>query len=182
VTDSTGHPTDAKGLQLDASPQLTSAARDGQSVVSFATYPEAQEAVDRLSDAGFPVEHVDIVGSDLRLVEHVTGRVTRGRAAMYGAGIGAWWGLFFGLLVGLFTTGPEWVGLVLGGLLIGAVFGALFGFFAQWATQGQRDFASTSGLVAGRYDLVVAKEHGDRARELLAGSPGGSGAHAETPS
>jgi Heat induced stress protein YflT domain len=155
---------------MDATPQLTSAVRDGQSVASFATYPEAQGAVDRLSDAEFPVENVDIVGSDLRLVEHVTGRLTSGRAAMYGAGIGAWWGLLFGLLVGLFTTGPEWVGLVLGGLLIGAVFGALFGFFAQWATQGQRDFASTSGLVAGRYDVVVANEHAERARQLLAGN------------
>jgi hypothetical protein len=74
---------------MDATPEISSAARGGQSVTSYATYPEAQEAVDRLADAGFPVENVDIVGSDLRLVEHVTGRLTRGRAAMYGAGIGA---------------------------------------------------------------------------------------------
>src|SRR5262245_9751507 len=154
---------------MHATPEVTSAARGGQSVASYPTYPEAQAAVDRLSDAGFPVENIDIIGSDLRLVEHVTGRLTRGRAAMYGAGIGAWWGLFFGLLVGLFTTGPEWVGLVLGGLLIGAVFGALFGFFAQWATGGRRDFSSTSGLVAGRYELIVQDEHAERAKQLLAG-------------
>ena len=154
---------------MPASPGLTSAARDGQSVASYPTYPEAQEAVDRLSDAEFPVENVDIVGSDLRLVEHVTGRLTSGRAAMYGAGLGAWWGLLFGLLVGLFTTGPEWIGLVLGGLLIGAVFGALFGFFAQYATGGRRDFSSTSGLVAARYDVMVANEHADRARQLIGG-------------
>jgi hypothetical protein len=154
---------------MHATPEITSPARDGQSVASFPTYPEAQGAVDRLSDGGFPVENVDIVGSDLRLVEHVTGRLTRGRAAMYGAGIGAWYGLFFGLLVGLFTTGPEWAGLVVGGLLIGAVFGASFGFFAHYATGGRRDFSSTSGLVASRYDLMVASEHADRARELLAG-------------
>jgi hypothetical protein len=154
---------------LDATPQTTSAVRDGQTVASFATYPEAQGAVDRLSDAGFPVESVDIVGSDLRLVEHVTGRLTAGRAAMYGAGIGAWWGLFFGLLVGLFTTGPEWVGLVLGGLAIGAIFGASLGFFTQWATQGRRDFSSTSGLVAGRYDVLVENEHAERGRQLLSG-------------
>jgi len=147
----------------------TEPARDGDTVASFSTYAEAQKAVDRLSDSGFAVESVDIVGTDLRLVEHVTGRLTNGRAAMYGAGIGAWYGGFFGLLVGLFTTGPEWVGLVLGGLLIGAIFGASFGFFAHWATQGQRDFSSTSGLVAGRYDVVVEKEQADRAKQLLAG-------------
>jgi len=148
----------------------TSPARDGQTVGTYATYPEAQKAVDRLSDSGFPVESVDIVGTDLRLVEHVTGRITTGRAAMYGAGIGAWYGAFFGLLVGLFTTGPEWVGLLLGGALIGAVFGASFGFFAHWTTRGQRDFASTSGLVAARYDVMVENEHAERAKQLLSGS------------
>jgi hypothetical protein len=48
--------------------------------------------------------------------------------------------------------GPEWLGLVLGGAAIGAVWGAIFGFFAHWATQGQRDFASARGLVAEHYD------------------------------
>jgi hypothetical protein len=156
---------------MEASTGITSAPSNARSVASYDTYPEAQQAVDRLSDAGFPVEHVDIVGSDLRLVEHVTGRVTTGRAAMYGAGIGAWYGLFFGLLVGLFTTGPEWVGLVIGGLVIGAIFGASFGFFAHWATQGQRDFSSRSGLVAARYDVLVANEQADRAEQVLAGKP-----------
>jgi hypothetical protein len=157
---------------MEATAQTTPP-RDGQSVASYATYAEAQEAVDRLSDAGFPVENVDIVGSDLRLVEHVTGRLTTGRAALYGAGIGAWYGLFFGLLVGLFTTGPEWVGLVIGGLVIGAIFGASFGFFAHWATQGQRDFSSTSGLVAARYDVIVSDGDVERARQLLSGAASG---------
>jgi hypothetical protein len=56
---------------------------------------------------------------------------------------------------------------VLGGLVIGAIWGALFGFFAHWTTGGRRDFSSTSGLVAGRYDLMVADEQVGRARELL---------------
>jgi hypothetical protein len=145
----------------------TDSALDGQTVASYPTYPEAQAAVDRLSDAGFPVESVAVVGSDLRLVERVTGRLTRGRAAWAGVGIGATWGLFFGLLVGLFSSGAEWVGLVLGGLVIGAFWGALFGFFAHWTTGGRRDFSSTSGLVAARYDLMVVDEQAGRARELL---------------
>jgi len=103
----------------------------GKSVANYTSNGEAQKAVDYLSDQGFPVEQVDIVGSDLRIVEQVTGRLTTGRAAMIGAGTGAWWGLFIGLLVGLSTTGPEWLGLILGGLLIGAVRGAVFGCFAQ---------------------------------------------------
>jgi hypothetical protein len=145
--------------------------RADRPVASYASYEQAQHAVDHLSDNGFPVENADIVGSDLRLVEHITGRLTTGRAALAGAGTGAWFGLFFGLLVGLFTTGPTWLGLLLGGLLIGAAWGAIFGFFAQWATGGRRDFSSERGIVAGRYDVVVADEHADRAHALLAQLP-----------
>jgi hypothetical protein len=138
-----------------------------QTVASYATYAEAQQAVDSLSDRGFPVGGAEIIGHDVRLVERVTGRLTNARAAAAGAASGAWFGLFIGLLVGLFTTGPEWLGLVLGGLLIGALWGALFGFFAHWMTQGQRDFTSVSDLVAGHYELTVPDDQAERARELL---------------
>jgi hypothetical protein len=158
------------------SPQGTELGIDGRSsagqqlVATYATYDEAQRAVDRLSDAGFPVQYVDIVGRDLSLVENVTGRLTTGRAAAAGAASGAWFGLFIGLLVGLFTTGPEWLGLVLGGLLIGAVWGAAFGFLAHYSTRGQRDFASTRGLTASRYELMVADAQVAKARESLGGA------------
>jgi len=143
---------------------------DKEVIASYATYAEAQRAVDALSDAGFPVESVDIVGHDVRLVERVTGRLTNARAAGAGAASGAWFGLFIGLLVGLFTSGPEWIGLMFGGLLIGAIWGAAFGFVAHWLTRGQRDFSSVSSLVAGRYDVRAPRTEAQRARELL-GSP-----------
>jgi hypothetical protein len=38
-------------------------------VASFATYTEAQRAVDYLSDQRFPVEHVAIIAEGLRFVE-----------------------------------------------------------------------------------------------------------------
>jgi hypothetical protein len=50
-------------------------------VAKFGDYESAQRAVDRLSDDGFPVEKLDIVGSGLRLVERVTGRLTSGAFA-----------------------------------------------------------------------------------------------------
>jgi hypothetical protein len=140
----------------------------GEVVATYDTYAAAERAVDRLSDSGFPVEHAEIVGRDLSLVEQVTGRLTPARAAAAGAGTGAYLGLFIGLLVGLFTTGPEWIGLIIGGLVIGAVWGGVFGFVAQWATRGRRDFSSASGIVAGRYDVTVSAEFVDRARQLLA--------------
>ena len=142
---------------------------DGRQVVgTYTEYGAAQQAVDRLSDAEFPIASVEIVGHDLSLVELVTGRWTTARATVAGAGTGAWFGLFIGLLVGLFTTGPVWAGLVLGGLLIGALWGAAFGFFAHWATHGQRDFASAHTLIAERYEVLVLDAHAQRARLLLA--------------
>jgi len=138
-----------------------------QSLATFTEYVEAQRLVDRLSDQGFPVEHVSIVGTDLRLVEAVTGRMTKGRAAAAGAASGAWFGLFLGLIVGLFTADPTWLGLILGGILLGALWGAVFGYFAHAATGGQRDFSSQQSLVAGRYDVLVSAEHLDSARRLM---------------
>jgi hypothetical protein len=101
-------------------PRLDPVSMAWNTVASYPSYEEAQAAVDRLSDERFPVENLDIVGSGLRLVERVTGRLTNARAAAAGAASGAWFGLFIGLLVGLFTRGPAWIGLIIGGLLIGA--------------------------------------------------------------
>ncbi len=75
----------------------------GQVVGTYDTYVEAQRAVDFLSDKQFPVENVSIVGSDLKMVENVSGRLTRGRAALAGAASGAWFGLFVGVLLSLFA-------------------------------------------------------------------------------
>lgn len=51
------------------------------------SHREAERLVDTLSDAGFPVEHSRTVGHDLRSVEHVTGRLTSGRAALGGEAV-----------------------------------------------------------------------------------------------
>src|SRR5262249_7592261 len=76
-------------------------------VARFDDYESAQRAVDRLSDDGFPVEKLDIVGSGLRLVERVTGRLTNARAAGAGALSGMGGGLLFGILLGVFTSGDS---------------------------------------------------------------------------
>lgn len=165
---------------MDTPLATTAPTETRQAVASYASYAEAQRAVDHLSDAGFPVERTEIVGLDLRMVERVTGRLTNARAAAAGAATGAWFGLFIGLLVGLFTTGPTWLGLIVGGVVIGALWGALFGFVAHAMTRGQRDFASARGIVAGRYEVRVDEPQAARARELL-GQLDGTGAAAPAP-
>ncbi len=79
-----------------------------QTIARFSDYASAQAAVDRLSDAGFAVERVAIVGLDVRVVEQVLGRLTGGKAALRGAAVGAWFGVLLGLLFGLFA--PDSVG------------------------------------------------------------------------
>ncbi|WP_233441869.1 MULTISPECIES: YflT domain-containing protein [Lentzea] len=136
-------------------------------LASFSDYLEAQRLVDRMSDEGFPVESVRIVGEGVRTVEQVTGRMTRGRAAAAGAGGGAWFGVLVGLLFGLFTAGAVWVWLLLVSLVIGAFWGAVFGFVAHWSTRGKRDFSSVMTLQAQRYEVHVDKERAAEAARFV---------------
>ena len=143
--------------------------KDGIRIGSYLSYAEAQRAVDYLADNKFPVENTSIIGSDLRMVEQITGRLTWGRAALAGAASGAWFGLFVGLLLGLFAPrGRELFTLVLFGLLFGAVFGLVFGLIGYTATRGKRDFTSTSQVVASTYDVMCLPSHAQPAQELLA--------------
>ena len=139
-----------------------------RTIASFDSYAGAQNAVDSLSDDGFPVERLAIVGSDLRLVERVTGRLTYARAALDGLASGTFIGALFGLILGLFVvddTGA--LVLFLYGVVIGAVLGAAFGLVGYAFTAGARDFTSASGMEAGRYDVVADEEVADDARRRL---------------
>ena len=79
----------------------------GEQVAAYSTYLEAQKAVDHLADKEFPVQHVTIVGTDLRMVERVTGRLSYSRVALAGLATGAWFGLFVGLLLSIFSTSDQ---------------------------------------------------------------------------
>lgn len=148
----------------------------GEVVATYPTYAEAQRAVDHLSDARFPVEALSIVGSDLRLVETVLGRMSWGRAALGGLAAGAWFGLFVGLLLGLFASSTQgWLSLMLWGLFYGALFGVVFGLVSYAFTGGRRDFVSTQSLVAGSYAVLATPEQAAPARALLADLPSGAG-------
>jgi hypothetical protein len=151
-------------------PEHTPSAFPGDRPVvgSYPTYAGAQRAVDFLADNRFPVERTAIIGSDLKMVETVLGRLTRGRTALAGAGSGAWFGLFVGLLLSLFAPGDHHaVVLILSGLIYGAAFGALFGFVGHAMTGGRRDFASRSQIVAARYDVVAESDVAEDAKNLL---------------
>jgi hypothetical protein len=135
-------------------------------LAEFPTYAGAEELVDRLSDKGFPVEHTRIVGTDLRSVEDVTGRLTTRDATVAGAASGAWLGLLLGVLIGMFSSGSQWFGVLVGSSFTGAVWLGAFGFFAHRVTRGRRDFSSLRKIEAGTYAVEVDAEHVDAALRL----------------
>jgi hypothetical protein len=146
----------------------------GDEVAAYSTYLEAQKAVDYLSDNKFPVENVTIVGTDLRMVERVTGRLTYGRVALAGALSGAWFGFFVGLLITLFA-GEAGFQVMFAGIALGAGFGLLFSILSYTFTRGRRDFTSSSQIVAATYAILCGHEHASDARALLMRSPSGLG-------
>jgi hypothetical protein len=144
-----------------------------RSVTTVTSYEAAERAVDWLSDQGFPVERVSIVGTSLRYVEQVAGRLTTARAALAGVGQGAWLGLFWGALFGLFFTldSGSFVGVLAYSLVVGMVFGALFRAIAHYAMRGKRDFASVAQTRADRYEVQVDDAFAGEAERLLAQMP-----------
>ena len=134
-------------------------------------YEDAQKAVDFLSDNEFPVENCMIVGTDLKQVERVTGRLTTGRVALGGLLSGVWLGLFVGLVLSLFGEGSPF-GIIAATAVFGALFGVIWALVGYAATRGQRDFSSVSRIVATRYEVLVEHKHAARGRELLATMPG----------
>jgi membrane protein required for beta-lactamase induction len=138
-----------------------------RTIATYSSYEEAERAVDSLSDQQFPVERVAIVGTGLRSVEQVTGRVTTGRAALTGAGQGAFIGLFIAVLFGLFFTGPGFLGLLAYTVIASAIFGAIFWAISHAAQGGRRDFASVAGTYADHYELQADEDVADEAARLL---------------
>jgi hypothetical protein len=143
-----------------------------QSLGVFDDYAAAQKAVDFLSDEHFPVQNCLIVGTDLKQVERVTGRLTNGRVALAGAASGAWLGLLIGLLVGIFAEEGSWLGTVLGAVLLGVLFGVVWSLLGYAATRGQRDFSSVQKVVATKYEVLVEHKFLAQGQELLAKMPG----------
>jgi hypothetical protein len=140
-------------------------------VASYPRYEQAQQAVDLLSDRGFPVEKLAIEARGIRFVERVTGRMTYGRAVVQGAASGAMIGLFIGLLFSLFNwfaPAESILVLVLWGILLGAFWGALIGVAGHWMTQGRRDFTSARGMEADRYDVTADPDVVAEAGRMLA--------------
>lgn len=142
-----------------------------QSLAVYDDYAQAQKTVDFLSDEEFPVENCMIVGTDLKRIERITGRLTTGRVAAGSAASGAWFGLFIGVIFTLFTD-ENALTTILSTVLFGAAFFVIWALLGYAMTRGQRDFQSVTSVVATRYEVLVEHKVAAQARELLTRLPG----------
>ena len=123
-----------------------------QSVIgTFDTVQGAEDAIRALNQGGFPIQQVSIIGQDLKSERDVHGFVTTGDVAKTGAGIGAWVGGLFGLLVGaavLFVPGfgPLIIAGPAAAWLLGGIEGAIVG-------------AAGGGILGGLIGVGVSRQH-----------------------
>ena len=137
-------------------------------LATFARYTDAQRAVDYLSDQEFPVENCMIVGTDLRQLERVTGRLTQQKVALGGLASGMWMGLFVGLIFSIFDG--QGMRTIITTVLFGALFGLVWALLGYAFTRGKRDFTSVSQVVATKYEVLVEHQVQAQAREMLRGA------------
>lgn len=136
-------------------------------------YEQAQMVVDYLSDNEFAVENLAIVGTELRTVERIAGRLTRGKVALASAASGVWMGLFIGLAFALFGGDGNPLGFVITLVVLGGLFGAIWSQigYSTLTRGGTRDFSSVSQVVATKYEVLVEHKVAERAREMLTSMP-----------
>src|SRR5262245_58371896 len=112
----------------------------------YHTMEQAEEALNKLHDAGFPLKHVSIVAQHPTGGQGMHGWITTGEdLTPYGAAAGAWVGGLLSLLIGVaFLWIPQvgsllivgrLAGLLLAGVegaLAGAAAGSFLGALANW--------------------------------------------------
>jgi hypothetical protein len=144
----------------------------GEVIGRYEDYLDAQKIVDYLADNDFPVAHVSIIGNDLKLVERVRNKLSYPRVAMQGASQGAVIGLFFGLLLMLFSPGGDSTPLsIIAAVLMGAVIFMMMSVISYALQRGKRDFSSTRQVLPSTWDVVVDRNVAAQAKQLASRLP-----------
>ena len=119
-------------------------------IAVFADHPAAEEAVKRLTAAGFEMKHLSVVGKGYHTDEKVVGFYNMGDRVKFWGKRGAFWGGFWGLFLGgLFMTIP----------VVGHV--VVLGYLATIVLAGLENAAIVGGLSAlgaAIYSIGVPKD------------------------
>jgi len=138
----------------------------GDVVGEFTNYGDAVTLVDRIVAGGFAAHLIAIVGSDLKSVERVRGRLTYGRVALNGALNGAWLGLFIGIIFASATSAAAFTNDVVAAAVLGAGLGMIWGVVRMSMRGPRRQFMSSSLIIAASYQVVVPNGLGAKAQEF----------------
>ncbi|MFL0411933.1 general stress protein [Microbacterium paludicola] len=138
----------------------------GQTVASFKDYDAAQKAVSKLISSDIPAADIAIVGTALRSVEKVTGRLGYAQAAWSGAVNGVLLGLLFAAMLAIWTPGVP-ISMFAGYLLVGIALGMLFRLIAYAILRRRRDFASVMQVSADHYEVTVLPRSVAKARQVM---------------
>ena len=100
--------------------------KQNSAVALFASHEEAEAAIRELQKGGFDMKKLSIVGRDYHTEEHVVGYYSTGDRMLYWGKLGAFWGGFWGLLLGSAFFWVPGIGQVLvAGPLVMWIVGAL---------------------------------------------------------
>jgi len=138
----------------------------GETVASFPTYEGAQKAVSSLIAGDVPAREIAIVGSGLRSIERVTGRLGYATAARSGAINGLLLGLFFSAIFVLGNPSVQ-ISVFVGVLFVGIALGMLLSLVTYALVRRRKDFASVMQVLADHYDVRVQPSSIHRARQVL---------------
>ena len=151
---------------------LPPAVPQGEVIADFTQYPEAVAFVEKLVRNNFPAGLIAIVGSDLRSVERVRGRMSYARVALSGAITGSWMGLIYAFLFGPAIDTANVTSTANGALgssiVIGAGIGMLFQVVRFSLSRNKRGFLSQSSMVAAKYQVQVPASMISQANEAAA--------------
>ena len=136
-------------------------------MASFSDYKDAVAYVEKMIENDFPARLVSIIGTDLKTVETIKGKLGYGRVSLSGALTGSWLGMFLGLIFGATGTGTEEVLLtnVLAGIVIGSGVGMLLNILRFSLTKNRRGFISGQTVVAKKYEVVVPAQQIELAKK-----------------
>ncbi|MTE22886.1 general stress protein [Microbacterium sp. ZXX196] len=138
----------------------------GETVATFTTYEGAQKAVSMLIENSVPARDIAIVGTALRSVEKVTGRLGWAQSAWQGALNGVMLGLLFAAFTVIWV--PDVPLATMGGvILIGVGLGMLFRLLSYSIVRRRRDFASVMTVAADHYEVAVSAPQVAESRRLL---------------
>ena len=119
-------------------------------VAVYATHVGAEEAVKELQRAGIDMRTLSIIGKDSHSDEHVVGYYNNGDRMMYWGKMGAFWGGFWGLLLGSAFFAIPGIGPVLvAGPVVAWIVGAL---------EGAVVVGGLSAIGAGLYGMGIPKD------------------------